>query len=91
MKQQMADIPAACKDGGSYGRPFLVSLCQDLLVLRNRISKEIILPPFCIFKVEKLLVVFVADWHIGEYNFVINNNILPKDTQKRQMKNTDVP
>lgn len=36
-----------------------------------------------IFKVEKLLIVFVDGWHTDEYNFVINNYILPKDISEK--------
>lgn len=81
----MPDKPAACKDGGSHGRSFLVSLCQyfpDTEKL-NRIPKQIFPPHLYIFKVEKLLIVFVDGWHIGEYNFVINNYILPKEISEK--------
>lgn len=49
----------------------------------NRIPKQGFFPHLCIFKVEKLLIVFVDGWHLGEYNFVINNYILPKDTSEK--------
>lgn len=56
-------------------------------VVRNRTEfQNRFFPHSCIFKVEKLLIVFVDGWHIGEYNFVINNYILPKTFWKDRWK-----
>lgn len=58
-----------------------VTICGTL---RNRIEfQNRYFPQLFVFKVEKLLIVFVDGWHIGKYNFVINNYILPKDISEK--------
>lgn len=81
----MADKAASCKDGGSYGRPFLVPLVSvTFWILRNRTEfQNRCFPHLCIFKVEKLFIVSIDGWHISEYNFVINNYVLPKDISEK--------
>lgn len=46
---------------------------------QNRISNMTF---FCVSK-EKLCIVFVDGWYTGEYNFVINNYLLPKDISEK--------
>lgn len=55
-------------------------------ILRNRTEfQNRYSPPryLYIFKVRKLLIVFVDGWHIGDYNLVINNYTLPKDISEK--------
>lgn len=64
--------------------PSLFHIVSTFQILTNTTeSPNWFFPHLGIFKAEKLLIVFVDGWHLGEDNFVINNYILPKDISEK--------
>lgn len=75
---------AAPAEAGSHGRSSLVSLGQYFpdTEKQNR-TKTDVSPPFVYLQSRKITHCFCRCWHIGEYNFVINNYVLPKDNSRK--------